>query len=392
MEGCPSGLRSTLGKRVYRKVPWVQIPPLPFFYGEVAEWLKAIASKAILPEMVTGVRILPSPYLILCYNSLMLKYGTDGWYAVISDDFTMDNVAKAARAAAIFLIRHHLQDKPLVVGYDTRFLSDKFAATMVRSFTDGGLNCLLVERETPVPVVAWEVKDRGAAVGLVVTGACLPFEQNGLRLIATGGRPLTLEEAKEVDMYLFLERSTLNANVPSANLLAYQEGVSFMRSAPKGTESRFEPRERYLKYLHSQINGDRIKQASLKIVVDPLYGATRGYFDRFLQELGCRVTAIHDHRDVLFGGQDPMPVGENLLELQAKVLDQGANFGLALCPSGERLGLVDQQGTFHAEGELLPRIMTYASREKGLSQADLKGNALLAGALLVEMAAAKIVL
>jgi phosphomannomutase len=322
----------------------------------------------------------------------MLKYGTDGWYAVISDDFTMDNVAKASRAAAIFLIRHQLQAQPIVVGYDTRFLSDKFAAAVVRAFTAGGLNCLLVERETPVPVIAWEVKDREAGGGLVITGACLPIEQNGLRLIAPGGRPLTAEEAKEVDMYLFLERSSLNANVPSANLLAYQEGVSFLRSAPKGSESRFEPRERYLKYLHSQVDGHKIEQAGLKIVVDPIYGATRGYFDRFLQELGCRVATIHEHRDVLFGGRDPMPVGENLAELQAKVLGQGANFGLALCPSGERFGLVDKQGAFHAEGEVLPQISAYAAREKGLSPAELKGNALLAGALLVEMAAAKIVL
>ena len=304
----------------------------------------------------------------------MLKYGTDGWYAVISGDFTMDNVAKVARAAASFLVRRRLQTQPLVVGYDTRFLSDKFAEAVVKVLTGGGINCLLVERETPVPVIAWEVLDREAAGGLVITGSCLPIEQNGLRLIAAGGRPLTPEEAKEIDLSLF------------------QENVSYLCGAPQGLESRFEPRERYLKYLHTQVDGELIRKAGLKVVVDPMFGSARGYFDRFLQELGCQVEEIHEHRDVLFGGRDPNLTAENLSELQAKVLSDGASLGLALCPSGERIGLVDKQGVFQAEGEIMPNILAYAIKEKGLSTIDLNGNALLAGALLVEMAAAKVVL
>jgi phosphomannomutase len=241
----------------------------------------------------------------------MLKFGTDGWSGVISDDFTFENVRKVSQGVAAYLYDHQLADKPLVIGYDARFLADRFADEVVRVMEKSGIDCLLVERDTPLPVVIWSVKDRDAAGAVMVTGAARPANYCGLRFIPDAG---------EIEL----------------------------KAAPaggKGGVERFEPRERYLKYIEADLDAAAVKKAELKIVVDPMYGSARGYLDRFLQGLGCQVEEIHGYRDVLFGGTAPDPVEKNLPELKA----MKADLGLALSGDASAFGIIDRSGKYYSK-------------------------------------------
>ncbi len=278
----------------------------------------------------------------------MLKFGTDGWQGVISDDFTFENVRIAARAIAVYLITHRLTEKPLIVGYDARFLAERFAGEAVKIMEEAGCFVYFVERDTPTPVVAWEVDDKEASGTIMITAGSSPAQYCGMKFIQGKSGPCAADCIKEIQTYIFLEVSTAASGVASQFLLNYQAAMSRLGGGQeKSREERFEPRERYLKYLEGVVDASAIKKAKLKVVVDPMYGSGRGYLDKILQRLGCQVEEIHNYRDVLFGGKNPDPTEENLTELKAKVLETKADIGIALNGDASSFAVIDREGKFH---------------------------------------------
>ncbi|MBN3033620.1 MAG: hypothetical protein JW873_05940 [Candidatus Saganbacteria bacterium] len=251
----------------------------------------------------------------------------NGWSAVISEDFTFERVRERAREIA----KELPPQSAVAVGYDARFLADRFAQEIVKLLSAAGCACLLAERDLPAPVLAWSVKDRGLAGGVMVTGGGEAADRCGLKFFP--GR---------------------------------QKG----RQAP-GLE-RFNPRDRYLKTLEVALDYDAISKARPKLVIDPLYGSARGYLDRLLQRLGCAVEEIHAERDVLFGGLAPAPREENLADLRNKIKESRADLGLAFDGAGEDFAVLDRKGNYYPSGHFT-----------ALGAAD----ALWAGARVVEAAA-----
>jgi phosphomannomutase len=285
----------------------------------------------------------------------MLRLGKDGWQAVISEEFTFDNVKKVATAIAVYLINNDLLKKPIVVGYDARFLSEKVADLVVKTLQAAGGACHLVDRDTPLPVIEWEVKDRGAACALMVAAGSQPAQYSGLKLLP-GAALAAKKFAEEIDRYI-LSGETL----PKAG---------------QGQLERFDPRTRYLNYAAALVDKEAIKKAKLKIVVDPMFGSGRGYLDRLLQQLGCEVEEIRNWRDVLFGGAAPDPAEANLAGLKAKVAENRADLGFALSGDAGSFAVIGSDGRylpparfteFQAAGSLLAclRIVELAAR-KGL--------------------------
>lgn len=254
----------------------------------------------------------------------MLRFGQDGWSAVISDEFTFDNVRQAAAAAAACLIDKGWAGKPLIVGYDARFLSEKFAEAAVKEFKAAGLSILLTERDAPLPVLAWAVKDRDAAGAFVISGGVKPHQFSGIKLL-----PFSLE----VNDYLSGGKS------------------AHVKKAAKSQIERFEPRERYFKFAEASIDYEAIKKAGLKVVVDPMCGSVRGYFDPLLQRLGCQVEEIHNYRDVLFGGLAPDPREENLAELKNRMSETKTDLGFAFSGDGAAFAIIDAPGNYKYHGE-----------------------------------------
>jgi len=276
----------------------------------------------------------------------MIKFGTDGWRAIISDEFTFDNVRKVGQAIALYLINHKFANKPLIIGYDPRFLADKFAEEIAKIMEQAGINCLLTERDTPTPIVAWEVKDKNAAGAVMLTASHNPAQYCGIKFIPDYAGP-----ANETITAELQENSNKDITVPQGK--------------KKGEVERFEPRQRYLKYLSSIIDKDLIKKAKLKVVYDAMHGCGRGYMDFALQDCGCKVEMIHGERDVLFGGSNPEPADEYLSELKHKVKDLEYDLGLANDGDADRFGVVDETGTFLNANQVLSLVFDYLINKKG---------------------------
>ncbi len=278
----------------------------------------------------------------------MIKFGTDGWRAIISEEFTFANVRKVAKAIALYLINHGFSDKPIIIGYDARFLADAFAREMAKVLEAAGINSFLTERDIPTPIVAWEVRDKKAAGAIVLTASHNPPEYCGIKFIPDYAGPADESITKELQ-----ENSNKDIELP--------------KPAKRGTCERFEPRERYFKYIEKFIDKDLIKKAKLKVIYDPMYGVGRGYMDMLLQEFGCKVEVIHGYRDVLFGGQNPEPDDEYLEELKEKVVKLKAQVGLANDGDADRFGIVDEQGKFLSPNQILPLVFNYLITEKGFT-------------------------
>jgi len=275
----------------------------------------------------------------------MIKFGTDGWRAIISDEFTFDNVKKVAQAIACYIHNHKLSGKPIIIGYDARFLADKFAEKVAYVMENAGIDCYLCERDTPTPVVAWEVKDRGACGAVMLTASHNPPQYCGIKFIPDYAGPANEAITKEIE----------------ANLA---QSVNF-DGKRKGKIERFEPRERYFKYIERFFDLDVVKEAKLKVVIDPMYGSGRDYLERILLRFGCVTEEIHGYRDVLFGGQNPEPEEKTLQELIAKVRELKADLGLALDGDADRFGIVDELGNFYSANQTIAMIFEYLIAEKG---------------------------
>lgn len=289
----------------------------------------------------------------------MIKFGTDGWRAIISDEFTFDNVRKVAQAIAGYLINHKLDSRPLIVSYDARFLADKFAEEVVKVMEKAGISCLFTERDTPTPVVAWKVKDKKAAGAVMLTASHNPPEYCGIKFIPDYAGPAEEKITKEIEQGI-------------AGKDREEQAVPAGRQGGAGKMERFEPRERYLKYIESFVDPSVIRQAKLKVIVDPLHGSGRGYLDKLLQGLGCRVEEIHGWRDVLFGGRNPEPAEENLGELKNKVREDGADLGLSMDGDADRFGVVDEKGKFYAANQIIPLLLDYLAEDKGYTGAAVR--------------------
>ncbi len=276
---------------------------------------------------------------------MAIKFGTDGWRAIISDEFTFENVRKVAQAIASYVNAHKLAGKGVVVGYDTRFLSEMFADETVKVLNENGIPCFLTDRDTPTPVVAFSVKDRKAAGAVMLTASHNPPQYGGMKFIPDYAGPAFQEITDEI----------------AKNL----ESGERKSTAPLHKVERFNPYNRYVRHIRELIDFDAIRKAGLKVVYDPLWGTGRDYLDMILQEAGTQVSVIHGFRDVLFGGITPEPVGEHLGELKEKVVSGKCHAGLATDPDADRFGVVDENGSYISANAIIATVFAYLVDERG---------------------------
>lgn len=277
-----------------------------------------------------------------------ITFGTDGWRAVIACEFTFENVRIASSAIGNFILKNYSKEYPVLIGYDTRFLSEDFAKCCASVLSGLGLNSLISNKPLPTPVIAfWAAKSPyGNTNGAVqFTASHNPPKYCGLKYITNYGGPASVEMTDEITGYL---------NGP-------YKGTPYNVSI-----KTFDPLDHYASHIKSLINFDKIKSAKLKIVYDPLYGAGNGYLDFLLKEAGCEVTTIHNKRDPLFGGLLPEPKEENLAELKLIVKSTGSVLGLATDGDADRISAVDQNGTFYSPNQIASMLLRHLYKNKKL--------------------------
>jgi len=269
-----------------------------------------------------------------------IRFGTDGWRAVISDEFTFANLRHVAKAIADHLLETREDSTaPVVVGFDTRFLSDRYALEVSRVLADSGLPVYLSKSDCPTPALAYAIRHLGALGGIMITASHNPPRYNGIKFKACHGGPAMSDETRRIEE--ILEQNLANDRLPTTEGLA----LSNLDQEYQGVV-RFDPMPAYLAHVRTLVDFEAIGASGLRVAVDPMYGAGRGYISAFLREGGCKVIELHGEMNPGFAGIHPEPIERNLGDLIATMRRGRYDLGLATDGDADRIGAVDAKGNF----------------------------------------------
>jgi phosphoglucomutase len=282
---------------------------------------------------------------------MAIRFGTSGWRAIIGDEFTFANVRIVTQAICATLRRNAEKRRLVIVGYDTRFLGERFAEVCVKELAEQGFDSLLCQSPTPTPTISHAIRSRKAAGGINFTASHNPPEYSGMKFSTAEGAPALPEITKQVEQY--------------ASIIATGTFPANRTGHGKGKVEDYDPGPAYLADLNGKIDFAAIKRAGGTYAYDPLWGTGRGYLDKVLREHGIKVTTVHDWRDVLFGGRSPEPDDEHLDELRAAMKKKGCALGLATDGDGDRFGVVDADGAFITPNQLIALLFDYLAESRG---------------------------
>ncbi|MCJ7432863.1 MAG: phosphoglucomutase/phosphomannomutase family protein [Anaerolineales bacterium] len=288
-----------------------------------------------------------------------IHFGTDGWRAVISDSFTFDNLRIVAQAVADAVASDHWDKssnggktpdpKKIVIGFDTRFLSDRFAGEVARVLAANGFKVFLTQSDAPTPAISYSVKNLGAIAGVMITASHNAPRYNGVKLKGAFGGSALSEQCSRVEVYI-------NDNEEQArgpNLMDYKQA----RDA--GLITKFNPLPAYFEHLRTLINSDIIAENPQRFVVDAMYGSGRGVIKAFLQGTGCEIAEIRGEMNPGFGGVHPEPITKYLGALASAVSSGMGNFGVATDGDADRIGAMDERGNFVDPHKIMALSLKY---------------------------------
>ncbi len=308
----------------------------------------------------------------------MIKFGTDGWRDVIADSFTFENVRDVAQALSDYLNEIKgkepllkkgisvensqppaVSHKPrLVIGYDTRFLSDIFAKEAALVAAANNIEVFLTESFAPTPAVSCSTVDMGADGAVLITASHNPPQYNGLKFKAPYGGSATPEITRKIEEH-YIRNQKENKKPKTMNMGQAQE---------KRLLRFFNPKEKYIARLLTILDKDLISSGAsrrLSVVADPLYGAGQGYLKDALLKLGCEVEEIHGEVNPDFGGLNPEPIAENLRQLKDYVVEGNFDAGFALDGDADRAGAIDASGMFVNSHQIFALLLEHLVVKRG---------------------------
>lgn len=279
----------------------------------------------------------------------MIKFGTSGWRGVIGEDFTFENVRVASQGIANYLIREKVPGNGVVIGYDTRFLSEKFATEAAKILAYNGIQAWLSDRDVPTPCISFETRRRRAKGAINFTASHNPPEYNGLKFSTGNGAPALPEVTRRIEA----EIQALEERHERVDVYEKSELIEMI-----------DPKERYLEDLRGKFDIDALQRSRIKVAVDSLYGTARDYLDYFLLEAGVEVKIIHNYRDPYFGGFTPECNQKNLGELRRTVMNGKFQIGLATDGDADRFGIIDDRGKFVSANTVIALLALYVKRHR----------------------------
>ena len=281
-------------------------------------------------------------------NADPIQFGTSGWRGLIARDFTFDRVRLATQGIADYL--KNSERSTVVLGHDARFLGRDFALAAAEVLAANNLTPLLCDRDTPTPVISHAIRTRKAAAGINLTASHNPAEWQGLKFSLANGAPATMEATRSVEK----------------NIARLQKEKWTFDGSVIGTFEckEIDPRPAYFRRLRQLVDFDAIKKAKMKIAVELMYGAGRGYLDILLEEAGAKITRFHQHPNPLFGDQPPEPSAEGMAEAAACVKTGQAQLALGLDGDADRFGIVDRDGTWLTPNQILALTLYHLKKNR----------------------------
>ena len=282
----------------------------------------------------------------------MIRFGTGGWRAEIGKDFYIGNIQLIAQALANCIINDKKKDKPVVVGYDRRFLSAQAASWVAEVLAANNIQVLFMRRSVPTPLVMYLVKERGLYYGIEITASHNPSNYNGIKVIVAEGRdaPLAVTD--------LLEREAAAAGEPLVMPMeqAIETGiVSYL-------ENPFNP---FIDDILAVLDTGAIRARGPRILFDSMHGSSSYPLNVIFHTTRCTVDQIHGNRDAFFGGLMPAPNERTMSELQTLVVQGGYDLGIAVDGDGDRLGVIDGTGQYISANEILVLLYYYLHEYKG---------------------------
>ena len=289
-----------------------------------------------------------------------IKFGTDGWRAIIAQDFTFANVARCAPGLVKYLQERGTAAQGLVVGYDTRFLSREFAETVAQVAAANGLHVFLADKPAPTPAISFNVLHRQAAGAAIITASHNAASYNGFKFKPEYAGSATQEITDRLEECIQAVRRV--------------KSVPLDKARARGLVEDFDPAPPYLGRIQSLVHLPTIQNAGLKVVVDSMFGAGGGYLPGLIAGGRTTVEELHGIRNPAFPGMEqPEPIAHNLTELAQRVQSEKASVGLALDGDADRVGLLDEEGNFITTLQVFSLLALYLLEQKGERGPLVKG-------------------
>jgi phosphomannomutase len=279
-----------------------------------------------------------------------LLFGTDGWRGVIAEDFTYENVRKVAYAIARYVIRAENAQSGVIIGYDTRFNSERFARVTAEAVSMTGIPVWLADSACPTPAISLLVRQRKAAGGIVITASHNPYRWNGMKFKASYGSVASPAIVARIEDELGkVLRDGMPSLPPRADLI-----------------QPLDVRAPYLATLEKLVDWDRIRASNFRFMADSMYGAARGLLCELFSRNGVPCREIRGNHDPLFGGVNPEPIEPHVEALRQAI--RGSEFDAGFCADGDgdRIGAMDPDGTFINPHQIFSLLLWHLAGTRNL--------------------------
>ena len=283
-----------------------------------------------------------------------IVFGTDGWRARGADDFTFENVRRCAEGVARYVVDRGEQAKGVVLAYDRRFASEHFAAAAAEVLLAYDIPVAYASSAVPTQMSSYEVVQRGAAAGIVITASHNPWTDNGFKVKSPTGA------AAGPELLAVLERPI------AGNGGAAIPRRPFADAEAAGLVERYDPYPGYERFIRRTVDLDALRAADATVLVDPMWGAGASWLSRLLAGGRVRVTELHTERNPYFGGVNPEPIRPNIDEALGIVAAGGFDLGLLLDGDADRAGAIDERGVFVHQLQVYGLLMYYLVEHRGM--------------------------
>ncbi len=282
----------------------------------------------------------------------MIKFGTGGWRAVIGEDFVQENIRLIAAGILKLAQEENKAGKPIIIGYDRRFLSESAAKWVAEVLATGGIEVWFLKRSSPTPLIMHTVMAKELHFGIEITASHNPASYNGIKLIVDEGRDAPVETTERLEEII---ESIKDVDVRDFDTLVAENKIVYQKN----------PFNDFLDDIINLLDMNALRERGLRVVFDTMHGSGTYPLQVIFHTARCTIDTINHNKDAYFGGVMPAPTEKTLDLLRAMVSRGSYDLGIAMDGDGDRLGVIDKCGRYIDANEILCMLYYYLVKYKG---------------------------